>query len=365
MADTLNKFTRRTKAFYEAIYNQMMPGMIGIDQFLFPQLDIDTSAQFALDELIVNPHGIAFRERGAQSAVRPYTPGQGEIFEIPRGSEKTPITETLRDSVIAGGEATEGFASKHARLLSNIIRQHTVAHNITKWKLAIDVIRTGKYSPLGLEGNAIGDMEIDFSRDASLSATYDFTAVGADVETAIQELYDAYKAKNGPVSNLCIIMGEKWLGQFEDNSDILTKMQANTANVLISQQMMPPALQNTQGLYVAGQYRIKGRAVPVYICVFRPDAQWKSYAGATATNFVPEDEALMFNIGSSRYKIIRGVDVLDESRKAMRTAGEIVFDSYDDFDPVQTWLRSQSRVAFIPGDIDHTAISTGTFPEDS
>ena len=188
MADSLNKFTRATKAYYEAVYNQIMPGMIGIDQFLFGERDEDTSSDFALDELIDNPYGVAFRNRDEQSVVRPYTPGQGEIFEIPRASEKTPITEFLRDSVVVGGEETEGFGSKEARQIRNIIRQHTVGHNVTRWKTAIDVIRTGKYSPKGPGGVALGDMELDFGRDATLTVTYDFTAAGASAETAIQEL---------------------------------------------------------------------------------------------------------------------------------------------------------------------------------
>lgn len=361
MAEVLNVFTRRTKAYYEAIYNSLMPGKIGIDDFLFNVRDDDAdSANFALDELIRNPHGVSFRKRGEQAAVRPYVPGVGNIYEVVRTSEKTGISETLRDSVIVGGEETEGLSSRNARLLSQIVKDHTVGHAVTRWKLAIDVIRTGKYSPMGLGGNDIGE-EIDFGRDATLTVTYDFTAVGATFDAALQELYDPYRAKNGSGDELVMIMGEDWLANFEDDTKVQTWMQSNSANVLIEQNLIAPELKNVQGLKIVARYRIPGRTDWVTICTYKPQAQFIQYSGATSEAFFPSDEAVLFSMASVRYKVRRGIDVLDDSGRAQRAMGDVVFDQYTDKDPVQTWLRSGARYAFIPADVDHTAQSTGTF----
>lgn len=362
MAEQLNQFTRRVKTFYEKIYNQITAGQ-GIDEFLFSTPDEDPdSAQFALDSLVKTIHGVVFRNRGENSVVRPYEPGVGTIYAIERASEKTPITERLRDAVIVGGEDTEAFSSKEARMLRQIITQHTVAHNQTRWKLAIDVIRTGKFSPIGLDGNDIG-FEIDFSRDASLDVTYDFTASGATMNTALKELYDAYRAMGGPGGNLVCLMGTSWLKQFEEDDDVIENRKANSDNILVTSNMIPPQFNNTGYLYLASRYRVPGIVYPIYVCAYEPDKDFVAYKGATATAFMPADECLLFSLNSPRYKVIRGVDVFDNAGNIIRTSGDIVFDEFKENDPVQLNMRSQARYAFVPGDIDHTARSTGTFDE--
>lgn len=365
MADTLDKFTRRVKSFYEEVSNRLMAGKIGVDQFLFNTSDIDAdSSAFALDTLVVNPHGVSFRRRGEQSIVRAYEPGIGMIYEVPRSSEKTPITEVLRDAVIAGGESTEAFSSKEARMVNQILTQHTVGHTVTRWKLAIDVIRTGKFSPTGFGGADLG-LEIDYGRDASLDMTYDFTAAGATINKALRALYDGYRAMGGNPENMCMILGAKWLQYFEEDNDVIEYMKANTSNVIVMRDMIPANLLNTQGLYLAARYRIPGTLTPVNICGFSPENQFVAYKGAAEADFFPEDEAVVFSSGATRYRVIRGVDVLDDMGRAMRAAGEIVFDSYTESDPVATYMRSQARYAFVPGNVDHTARSTGAFPAES
>ena len=64
-----------------------------------------------------------------------------------------------------------------------------------------------------------------------------------------------------------------------------------------------------------------------------------------------------------RYRVFRGVDALDGNGKAVRTVGEIVFDSFNTKDPVTELVRSQTRFAMVPGNVNRTAQSTGTFSE--
>lgn len=363
MAEQLNQFTRRVKTFYELIYNQLMPGKQGIDQFLFPVMDVDAdSSNFALDELVKQIHGVVFRRRGEESAIRPYEAGTGTIYEVPRTSEKTPMDERLRDAVIVGGEETEAFGSREARAIRQIITQHVVAHTQTRWKLAIDVVRTGKFSPLGLDGQDIG-LEIDFSRDGTLDVTYDFTEAGAGINTALKELYDAYRAKNGSGDELVVIMGDEWAKNFEEDGDVIEYRKANPMNILVQGNILPPEFFNTQGLRLIDYYRVPGVADPFYICMYKPQAQFIAYKGATAAEFLPDDEAVMFSMGSPRYKVLRGVDVLGANGRHTRAVGDIVFDDYDEKDPVVTMFRSQARYSFVPAVVDHTARSTGTFSE--
>ena len=126
MADTLNVFTRTAKVFYERVSNALRDGRTGIEQFLFSTPDVSTSANFAIDKRIVSPYGVAFRNAGEQSAVRHYNPGTGQILEVPRTSEKTPITEVMRDSVVAGVESTAGYPTNEASLMNQIMDKQNI-----------------------------------------------------------------------------------------------------------------------------------------------------------------------------------------------------------------------------------------------
>jgi len=365
MSNTSNKILSALKEFYQEINNEVMGGEKGIDQFLFLLDNRSTEAEFNLDKLVVQPHGVAFRHPDSQSIVRSYTPGTGIFYDIPHASEKTPITEKLRDSIIAGASGT-GFSESNARLMSQIMVEHTVAHTTTRWKYAIDTMRTGKFTPLGAQGDEISGLEIDFSRDASLDITADLTDSDVDFDVAMKALYDAYRAKGGNPANLTVIMGTDWLYEMQTTDDVLTRMQANAANVLIRQNMNPPKYMGVNGLYFVGEYLIPGTFSMVTILGYEPQDTFVAYKGATAEVFFPTDEALMFSSGDKRYRVFGGIDALDDSKRAVRVAGsEIVFDSYNSFDPVTEFIRSQTRLAFIPANIDHVARSTGTFTSES
>jgi len=361
--DQLDRFTRRTKKFYEEIVTTLMPGKQGIDRFLFPVQDIDANSKnFAIDELVDQPHGVSFRTRGAQSVTRPYDAGLGNIYEVPGASEKTPVDENLRDSVIAGGESTESFSSRWTRLLSNIVRQHTVAHYTTRWFLALQTLRTGRFSPTGLNGQDIG-LEIDFDRDASLDLTYDFLAVGATVLIALNEMYEAYSALNGTADNVVVLVGESWLEKLEANTTIQKYFEANPINQLLKQDMMPQELFNTQGLKVVMQFRLPKKSTMLTICTFVPGGLFRAYSGATAAKYMPDTEAVMFSLDDSisRYTVTRGVDAYNDAKKVVRVAGDIVFDSFTTDDPIESLFRSQARYAFVPASKNHTARSIGSF----
>ena len=360
MSNTSNKILSTLKEFYSEINNQLMAGKKGIDQFLFGTDNRSMAAEFNIDRLIVAPHGIAFRHPDTQSVVREYQPGKGIFYDIPHASEKTPISESLKDSIVAGGSQT-GFAENNARLISDIVTQHSVAHVTTRWKYAIDTLRTGKFTPLGQQGKDIG-LEIDFKRDGSLDVTYNFTAADATIDKALGALIDAYRAKGGNPQNVCVIMGEDWLSTLEEDTDVMERMKANAANVILQMNMMPPELQNTQGLYLVGQYRVPGKLFPIWICGYSPQDQFTPYKGASAESFFPSDEAVIFSIGEKRYRVFGGIDALSDSGKAVRLAGaEIIFDTFNSSDPVTEYIRSQTRLCFVPGNVDHTARSTGTF----
>jgi len=362
----LTKIGTALKKFYEYYANELKGGEIGIDQFLFNTRDEDASAStFNLDELSVEPHGVSFRRAGEQSALRPYTPGIGTMIEVDRTSEKTPLTEQLKDAVIVGGSDSEATKSRSKRLLGQVFKQHTIAHQITRWKLAIDVMRTGKFSPRGLKGGDIG-IEVDFGRDASLSKTYDFTAGGftaggADINEALKELYNAYRAKGGSTENLIIIMGSQWLEKVEADTDFLQKIQSNPLNNMVDQSERGKQLANVKGLNIFMNYTIPGTIGRVKLATFQGQGKYKAYSGDAGVDYFPSNEALIFSTDSERYNVLRGFEVMANANSIVRVSGDIVFDAYVEADPLVEYIRSAARYVFVPANVDHTAVSVGTF----
>ena len=362
MADTLDTILRTTKVLYERIENQLGAGKQGIDKLLFGEVDMDTSANFALDRYVVNPYGVTFRRAGEGSSVRPYNPGVGDIREIPRTSQKTAITEQLRDSVIAGLESTAGAAASYTKMVGDIVKDHIGGYNSTRWFLSLRTMRTGKFTTYGMEGRDI-DLEIDFSRDVGNDITYDFADASASIDSALKAMYAVYRSQRGSKGNLAVLLGSDWLEEFEGDTGVLEKMTANTANEVVALNMMPPELQNTEGLYVVGRYRPEGMVVPLWILAYEPDAQFVQYEGATAQDYMPSDEALMFSVGAKRYSVYRGIEVINNAGRIDRVVGEMVFDTYISKDPIAEYIRSAARFAFIPGDVNHTVRSTGIFSD--
>lgn len=365
MADiSLERFTRGMKVFYEKAFNTLVGGKKGIDEFLYPSVDNDLSANFAYDDLIFTPHAIAFRKPGGQAQVMPYTPGVGRVIEIPTASVATPIDEKLRDAVIAGGEATESFASNNGRLMTQILKQHAVSWNVTKWKLAIEQLRTGIYSPLGLGGQDIG-LSIDQSRSGTLALTYNFTTVGATMDICLKQMFNAGRAQHLPAGNLVLLLGKKFLNEFETDSTVQAKREANVANELLQQQMNPTELNNVFGLYRVGMYRPAGVSSSMQICTYEVDTAFYQYKGATAEDFLDENEAILFSLDSPRWNINRGIDILNDAQQAVRVVGDVVYDDFTEKNPVQYNLRSSIRKAYLQADPNTVVRCRGTFGSDS
>ena len=361
MANKPNLFLSTAGLFYESISNALLMGQTGIDSFLFGNTDMSDSSEFRLDRLLTNPAGVVFRQKDSESHVRPYTPGSGIYYEIPRASEKTPVTESLRDSVIVGASNDESFAGNDAELFRQIVRDHTLGHMVTRWKLALDTLRTGVFSPLALGGVSIPSLQIDFERDSSLNKTYNFAAAGAKIDIALKELFEAYRAQGGTLNNICVLLGASWQAALENDSTVMQRMATNSANELITLNMMPPNMNNTAGLYVIGRYRIPGTLAPIWLLGFAPDGKFIPSLDATPQDYFPSNEAILFSTTDTRYRVFRGIDARGDGRELIRTVGEVVFDSYTSDDPPAYFVRSQARVAFIPGDVNKTARSVGTF----
>lgn len=356
MAKGLEVLTRGLKQYYEQFRAQQTNG---IDKVLFSTPDVDTVSSFAIDRLIDDPYGVTYRDSNNESIVRPYSPGTGSVYEVPRASEKTPIGEDLRDAVIAGLEASGSQAAHHAKLMQDIVKQHVAGHNMTKWKQAIDVIFDGVFNAKGVDGSGIG-LDIDFGRDGANSLTPDFT--GSDtMNSALTDMHDRLLETGSPMSNLVVIMGRDWLNDFSADADVKTYLDTSAANMLLAQSMLPTRLRNAHGMYVLGQYRAPSMIAPVFICSYQPGTQYKAHKGAAASDWVPAAKAAMFSLDTPMYRVIRGVDAFSDSGMIQRAVGDIVFDTFSENDPVVDFARSQTRHVFVPGNVNHTVLSTGTF----
>lgn len=348
--------TRAAKRSYEKYFAQEQNG---IDKALFSIPDEDTTAAFMLDRFVESPFGVVYREKGNESHSRIYQPGTGYIYDVPRASEKTPIDEELRDAAIKGLESFSGSAAHLEKLMRDIVKQHVSGHNMTKWKQALDVIFDGEFYAVGDGGADIG-LGIDYSRAGANELTHDFTDTDT-IPIAFKEMQDQLLAQGSPINNMVVILGSTYLNEFTTDTSVLSYLDSNTANQLLMQDMMPMQLRNAHGLHVVATYRAPSMVAPVYVCSFQPGSPYYEYKGASASAWVSATKAAMFSLDTPMYRVLRGVDAFDESGRVQRAIGDIVLDAFAENDPIVEVMRSQSRHCFVPGNINHTVVSTGTF----
>lgn len=352
----MDLITRTIKRSYTELF--VKPGMRQIYQAFFPQVDSALVENFLLDSFIQNPYGISYRHADMQSRVRKFVNGQGELIMIPRASEKTPISEELLAKVAVGLEATDGFGLNEAQIIRKIVEDHVAGHIMTKNRQAIEIFETGQFTAYGVDDSSLN---IDFNRDVDLSMTYDFTQVGASFSDAIAEMQDKLRLKGIALSNMFIMCGQNWLTEFQADDSANQAAQNNAINQLLQTPMTPKVLQNTQGFYNLGQVRTRDMLAPVWITSYSPGKQYKETATSAATDWLDPNKAIMGSFDSPRWNVQRGIRVLNGSGVSTTVSGDVVFDQYNEKDPVTDFIRSATRHAFVPANINHTAVSEGTF----
>lgn len=355
---SLETLLRKSKLLYEKKYLQESGQIF---KFLFPTVDIDDTATVLLGEFTDSPYAVAYRGKDNQAHLRPYPAGSGTLYEPPRASEYTPIDEKLRDQAVEGTNDNGSFNEAQMRKTNKILNNHSTGHTMTKNKQSIDMILDGVFYAKGISSADIG-LDENFTRDADNNLTYDFTAVGATIDEAMTEVIDKLDDKGCPMMEINFLVGKNWQKQFEDDSKVLEKMQANAANVLVQQNLNPPVWAGVQGLKLLGIYRPVGSSTSVNIFTYNPGTSYVAYKGATPTTWVGDSEMCAWSGVSPAYTVYRGIDVVNEAaNKIERVSGEIAFDSWIEKNPPSENLRSSTRHLFLRGDINHTAKSTGTF----
>jgi hypothetical protein len=355
MADLI---TRTAKRYYEEVYIQD----VGRQFFsrVFGIADDSTSAAFMLDKFTSSPFALTYRQKDQQSRVVQYSPGSGVLIEPPIASRKTPLTEDLLDRVAAGIESTAGFGLNEAQLVNQILREHIAGLNMLKNKQAIDVLQDGVFYARG-PANANVGLDINYQRAGANNLTYDFTVPGNTITEAFGDVLEQLRDQGTPVSNVVAILGANWQDEFNNDAGVQVRMLNNSSNILIASQMMPPELVGAEGLFVLGQYRGAGMLAPIWVCTYAPPVPYVSDEGQAPVPYVAANNAVFFSLDDIRYKINRGVNVLDEMGARVRAVGDLVIDRFSDNDPVTEYLRSSTRHCFVPANPNHTARSVGTF----
>lgn len=352
----IDLITRTVKKYYEEMF--LTADQRQIYSMLFPTVDSDTTENFLLDTYIQNPYGVQYRHADTQSSLRPFVNGEGQLIRIPRASEKTPIGEDLLAKVAVGLESTAGFGQNEAAIIGRIVRDHIAGHFMTKNKQALEVLDTGIFRAHGVDGESL---DIKYGRKASLSMTYNFTAVGASFSQAIGEQQEELRANGIPLSNMVMLCGDNWLTEYSADTESQEAAQNNALNQLVVNPMTPGLLNGTSGVYVVGQLRSRKMLAPVWIASYSPGVSYKANRDDVGTPFLDENKALMFSLDDERFNIQRGLRVKDSNGEVRTVSGDVVFDKFSSDDPTTTFLRSATRHALVPANINHTASTTGTF----
>ena len=340
-------------------YEQNWAQKEGVDKVLFTQEDSETSSAIKMDLFVGSPYAIAYRSMGGESHVRQYDTGSSYLYYVPTASEKTRVGEVLRDAVALGLEATDEQDKHTRKIMDDIVKQHVAAHRITKWKQALDVIFDSKFYALGPNGQSIG-LDIDFERAAGNSLN-PHTVVSKKIATALKEMQDKIISQGSPTSSLIVIMGDNYQRQLYADQTIGKYIYAYESNYLLMQDLYPKVIGNKDsGLVIHSLYRGERMVAPVALCSYSPGVSYIQTKGGSAESWVPTNKAAMFSLDSPTFHFQRGINVIDESRNVRRTAGDIVFDAFSENDPVATYIRSQTRHAYIFGNSNHVAVDTIT-----
>jgi len=99
---------------------------------------------------------------------------------------------------------------------------------------------------------------------------------------------------------------------------------------------------------------------PLWVCGYAPPVAYVSDLGETAAPYIGVNDAVFFSLTDQRFKVNRGVNIIDGNGARAREVGDLVVDRFTDNDPVTEYLRSQSRHVFVPGNINHTVKTTGS-----
>jgi len=305
------------------------------------------------------PYAIAYRSIGGESHVRQYDTGSSYLYYVPTASEKTRVGDELRDAVSLGLEATDEQDKHTRKIMDDIVKQHVAAHRITKWKQALDVIFDSKFYARGPNGQSIG-LDIDFERDAGNSLTA-HTVVAKKISTAFKEMQDKILSQGAPASNLVVIMGNDYQKVFYQDQTVMKYIYTLESNFLMMQELYPKILGNkNSGLVINALYRGERMVAPVAVCSYSPGVSYIQTKGGAAEPWVPTNKAAMFSLDSPTFYFERGINAFDESRQVRRKAGAIIFDAFSENDPVATYIRSQTRHAYIFGNVNHVAVDTIT-----
>ena len=349
--------TAANRAYAETIKSKQTTD---IDQVLFPTLDIALGAEIAVDEY---KHGASVMRtitQGQASNTRVIEAGTHTTFTPPIHSEKVLIDSALRDQAVAGVDPTRWQQTVQTRVdrILNGPDGFVESWKMARRKAALTLLETGAFKIYNTEAKT--ETEINFKRTAANSFTYNLSSSGNDFDDAIKKAVEQTRKAYAPTGGVALLLGSKWLTQFDTDSKVIKKREAQQSLELLQLNMQPPQLKGVEGLNVIARYRVDGLSMPVWILTYEPPQMFKTASSGTPAPYVADDKMLLFNLQSGGWRFYRGLDVLDAAGNIERVQQGLAIDSFTEKDPIAEVLRAQSRFAYMFQEIDHTACVTGS-----
>ena len=348
--------TAAQRAYAETIKSKKGPE---IDQVLFPKLDISLAAEVQVDEYKQGAAVMRTISQGQGSNTRVIEAGTRTSFVPPTHSEKVHIDSALRDQAVAGVDPTHWQQTVQTRIdrILNGPDGFVESWLMARRKSALTLLETGKLKFYNSDAKIFE--EVGFSRASSNSFTYNLSASGKDFDDAIKTAVTQTRKYYAPPAGVALILGAKWLTQFDTNAQVLKKREAQQSLELLQLNMQPPQLKGVEGLNVIARYRVDGLSMPVWILTFEPPQMFKSASSGTSEPYVADEKMLLFNLHSGGWRFYRGLDVLNAAGGIERVQQGMAIDSFTLDDPIAEVLRAQSRFAYMFQEVNHTACITG------
>lgn len=348
MADNPLTLTTALGFFYE----EKLPMLRAFIATFFPNLFVTQQNQIQVDRFTRGRTRAFYRPLDGASRPLAFTNGKGIMYVPPYIGLKTDVSEDLAGGVTVGSRPNTSQNNQLTRKYAMI--QDQQANDImTEIVLqAMTVMRTGSFTAVTGSGQSVG--VFDYSRDASLSFTYDVGVKGGF--KWLTELWDALKLFRMPAQNIVCLAGRSFIDAMENDSGYNTYVDQVWYQTTDGLQAGRP-FNNSEIIRIVVVIKIPGTSHKVTLLSF--DETYDD--NGTETPFVPDDEAIMTTMNSPRTAAYAGIFIADEANGTGRTvAGEMVSDRFVNKDPDQLVLRTQSRPLLVPGNINHIARVTGT-----
>jgi hypothetical protein len=326
------------------VYNNNLPFIRGIINFLFPSVYLSPTQQIRVDRFIDDLEQMSYSPHGGSSDTGQAKGGSATHYIPPELKIKVPID----NDGWAAGVPINAPQSQHQTV--KVAREQQRNANkiiVTSAIQALSVMREASFDALTMDGQKVG--EFNFNRDSSLDlSTYDTSVSGAF--KALSALWAPLEDFYTPSAGLFAIVGKNLMAAIEEDPLFVDATKNIQFQIFADRQAGQPMNGNE---IITQMCRVKIPGTTKYITLLTIDKVYKDLTG-NKVPFMPANEMIMSTTQSPRTAAYGAVNIANKSTGNVDIIqGEMITDALLQDDPAGKFVRTQSFPLMIPSDINN------------